>query len=134
MLVAEIDRPGHPAHPPGTAGEAKTEQTTLLRVILPLKKEGEAGEAEVIGGTLRGCTQHEVSRSVRQTEAVRWTGSAGDPVALGLLGFGGHPRRSWPVDLARHLKRREEGHGDAMVLAERRVLRPSSDDEKETRR
>jgi hypothetical protein len=40
MLVAQVDRPGTQLVLGNTPGVAKTEQTTLLRVILPLKKEG----------------------------------------------------------------------------------------------
>ena len=42
MLVATIDRPGTELVLKDSTAEAKTEQTTLLRVILPLKKEAEA--------------------------------------------------------------------------------------------
>ncbi len=44
MLVAEIDRPGAQLVLPNTPGEAKTNQVTVLRVILPLKKEAEAAK------------------------------------------------------------------------------------------
>jgi hypothetical protein len=43
MLVAQIDRPGTQLVLGNAPGEAKTEQTTILRVIMPLKKtEGES--------------------------------------------------------------------------------------------
>ena len=42
ILVATIDRPGTQLVLGNTPGEAKTDQTTLLRVIMPLKKEAEA--------------------------------------------------------------------------------------------
>jgi hypothetical protein len=42
MLVATIDRPGTQLVLKDITNEAKIEQTTLLRVILPIKKEGEA--------------------------------------------------------------------------------------------
>jgi hypothetical protein len=42
MLVATIDRPGTQLVLKDTTAEAKTDQTTLLRVILPLKKDAEA--------------------------------------------------------------------------------------------
>jgi hypothetical protein len=41
MLVATIDRPGTQLVLKGSTNEAKTEQTTLLRVIMPIKKEAE---------------------------------------------------------------------------------------------
>ena len=44
MLVATIDRPGTQLVLGNAPGEAKTDQTTLLRVILPLKKEAEAAK------------------------------------------------------------------------------------------
>lgn len=46
MLVAQIDRPGTQLVLPNTSGEAKTNQTTLLRVILPLRKEAEAAKTK----------------------------------------------------------------------------------------
>ena len=46
MLVATIDRPGTQLVLGNTPGEAKTDQTTLLRVILPLKREAEASKAK----------------------------------------------------------------------------------------
>jgi hypothetical protein len=46
MLVAEVDRPGTQLLIDGKSGSAKTEQTTLLRVILPLKKEASATKAK----------------------------------------------------------------------------------------
>jgi hypothetical protein len=43
MLIAQIDRPGTQLVLGNAPGEAKTEQTTILRVIMPLKKaEGES--------------------------------------------------------------------------------------------
>ncbi len=44
MLVATIDRPGTQLVLKDSTNEAKTEQTTLLRVILPIKKEAEAAK------------------------------------------------------------------------------------------
>ena len=44
MLVATIDRPGTRLILKPESGEAKTEQTTLLRVLMPIKKEGEAAK------------------------------------------------------------------------------------------
>ena len=46
MLVAKIDRPGTQLVLGNAPGPAKTEQTTLLRVILPLKKEGDAAKSK----------------------------------------------------------------------------------------
>jgi hypothetical protein len=46
MLVAEVDRPGTQLLIDGKSGSAKTEQTTVLRVILPLKKEGSASKSK----------------------------------------------------------------------------------------
>ncbi len=45
MLVAQIDRPGTQLSLGNAPGQAKTEQTTLLRVILPLKPKAE-GESK----------------------------------------------------------------------------------------
>jgi hypothetical protein len=42
MIVAKVDRPGTQLLIDGDSGSAKTDQTTVLRVILPLKKEKEA--------------------------------------------------------------------------------------------
>jgi len=44
MLVARIDRPAARLVLGNASGAAKTEQTTMLRVILPLKKEAEASK------------------------------------------------------------------------------------------
>jgi len=44
MLVATIDRPGTQLVLKDSAYEAKIEQTTLLRVIMPIKKEGDASK------------------------------------------------------------------------------------------
>ncbi len=44
MLVATIDRPGTQLVLKDNTNEAKIEQTTLLRVIMPIKKEGEAAK------------------------------------------------------------------------------------------
>ena len=44
MLVATIDRPGTRLVLRDNTAEAKTDQTTLLRLILPIKKEGEAAK------------------------------------------------------------------------------------------
>ena len=45
MLVAQIDRPGTQLVLGNAPGEAKTDQVTVLRVILPLKKEAEAAKS-----------------------------------------------------------------------------------------
>ena len=44
MLVATIDRPGTQLLLKDSTAEAKIEQTTQLRVILPLKKDAEAAK------------------------------------------------------------------------------------------
>jgi hypothetical protein len=44
MLVATIDRPGTQLVLKDNNNEPKIDQTTLLRVILPIKKEGDAGK------------------------------------------------------------------------------------------
>jgi hypothetical protein len=42
MIVAQVDRPGTQLLVDGSSDIAKTSQTTVLRVILPIKKDKEA--------------------------------------------------------------------------------------------